>query len=189
MPCTSSWLPYKVSFNPLLLFSTAVREDSFTPPEAVEGRWQQCRWLGQRRPSHDGHSSLNKSPEVQVLIQPQLTEPLGSGKLEQNILRKKKFRNIQYFLHLIGWEILQAKIFLVVWKTSSHLAVEMPSGWLRKVKKTSLKNALSPSWRTIVISVRESRKNEVGSCGLYFMLKIRGVKETLTEGKRGKEGR
>lgn len=141
MPCTSPRLPYKVSFNPLLLFSTAVLEESFTPPEAVEGRWQQCRWLGEGRPSHDGHrggSSLNKSPEVQVLIQPQLTEPLGSGKLEQKILRKKKFRNIQYFLHLIGWEILQEQIFLMVWRTSPHLAAQIPSGWFRKVKKKKL---------------------------------------------------
>lgn len=46
-----------------------------------------------------------------------------------------------------------------------------------------------PSWMAIVIAVRESRKNEVGGCGLYYMLKIRRVKESLTEGKRGKEGR
>lgn len=45
-----------------------------------------------------------------------------------------------------------------------------------------------PSRRATVIAVREKRKNEVGVCGLYFMLKIRRVKESLTEGKK-REGR
>lgn len=46
---------------------------------------------------------------------------------------------------------------------------------------------LELSWKTIVFTAREKRKNEVGYCGFYFMLNIRRVKESMTEGK--KEGR
>lgn len=45
------------------------------------------------------------------------------------------------------------------------------------------------SRKTIVFAVKERRKNEVEFCGLCFRLNIRRVKESMTEGKRGKEGR